>query len=295
MTTAAAQVTTPEQNTPPPSLMTPPSGASVAPPAPPAAAPPAPAAGASWRDSLPEELKASPQLQKYGDVSELAKAYVNAERLIGSDKIPIPGKHATESDWNAFYQKLGRPETSDKYDIKLPEGSKVDDKLVVAFKEAAHKAGMLPKQAQGVMDWWAQTSKARVEEMNTQMKAAHDKEIGALKAEWGEAFDREIDTARVAIAEFGDGSLGEWLTKSGLDTHPQMIRLMNRIGKSLAEDKIQGNGSTANMGVTPAEAQSRINSMMADRNGPYYDSSHPNHKAAVAEMQELYGKLSSGR
>ena len=45
----------------------------------------APAAEASWRDSLPEELKTNASLEKFSDVSTLAKSYINAESMIGKD------------------------------------------------------------------------------------------------------------------------------------------------------------------------------------------------------------------
>ena len=44
--------------------------------------------------------------------------------MIGADKVAIPGKYATDEDWSEVYNKLGRPETADLYnlEVNLPEG-----------------------------------------------------------------------------------------------------------------------------------------------------------------------------
>jgi hypothetical protein len=39
--------------------------------------------------------------------------------MIGSDKIPVPNKYATDEDWQAVYSKLGRPESPDAYEFNL--------------------------------------------------------------------------------------------------------------------------------------------------------------------------------
>lgn len=63
----------------------------------------------NWRDTLPDELKMDASLLKFNDIPSLAKSYVNAQRLIGADKIALPGEHATDDEWSEVYDRLGRP------------------------------------------------------------------------------------------------------------------------------------------------------------------------------------------
>ena len=44
--------------------------------------------------------------------------------MIGADKVAIPGKHATDDDWNVVYTKLGRPNEAKDYNLAatIPEG-----------------------------------------------------------------------------------------------------------------------------------------------------------------------------
>jgi hypothetical protein len=37
--------------------------------------------------------------------------------MIGQDKVVIPNKNSTEDQWNEVYDKLGRPESADKYTL----------------------------------------------------------------------------------------------------------------------------------------------------------------------------------
>jgi hypothetical protein len=74
-----------------------------------------------WRTSLPEELKSEKSLSSITDIAGLAKSYVHAQKLIGADKIPVPNKHATEDDWNAVYEKLGRPKSAEDYKLNVPD------------------------------------------------------------------------------------------------------------------------------------------------------------------------------
>ena len=62
-----------------------------------------------WRESLPEDLKSDPSLLTVKDVPGLAKSYIHAQKMIGADKLAIPGKNASEEEWSAVYEKLGKP------------------------------------------------------------------------------------------------------------------------------------------------------------------------------------------
>lgn len=247
---------------------------------------------ASWRDSLPDDLKNEASLNIIQDIPNLAKAYVNAQKMIGADKIVVPGKHATDEDWAKVFQKLGLPESVDKYEVKAKEGSPLDEGFFKAFKEQAHKAGVLPGQAQKLMDWYNTMAAERMTEVQTQQKAEMEKGVSSLKTEWGQAWDRKVAAANVAVQEFGGDDFKEFLETSGLGNHPMMIKLMAKVGESLSEDKIKGL-KDVNFGKTPDEIKKEISTVMGDRNHPYWNKSHPNHKLAVDEMQKLYNQMSA--
>jgi hypothetical protein len=57
--------------------------------------------------------------------------------------------------------------------------------------------------------------------------AQSDPEIG------GAAFQRELDYAHQALKVYGTPELHEALESTGLGNHPELIRLLSKIGRSL--------------------------------------------------------------
>jgi hypothetical protein len=251
-------------------------------------------APASWRDSLPDDLKNDASLALFTTVEALAKSHVSLRSQFGNDKIAVPGKHATPEDWQKVYQKLGLPESVDKYELKPTDGS--DANLVKAFKEMMFKEGVLPKQAQAVLNWYDSQANERFKAAQTAQQTALEAGWGEVRKEYGDAFDRQVNIAQIGASEVTDEKTQKWLKESGLDTHPMMNRIFNKVGQLLAEDKIP-QGDVRFGGKTPDEIQKEINSVMANKEDPYNQAGHPNHKAALAEMQSRFdalAKVSSG-
>ena len=113
------------------------------------------ASGGSGNDFLnmiPEELRGHPSISPIKDVENLARSYVNAQRLIGADKIPLPA-NPTEEDLDRVYSRLGRPESPDNYDIAA-DGNIVTEEVASSYKDIAHKLRLTPEQASGVLDYY---------------------------------------------------------------------------------------------------------------------------------------------
>ena len=73
----------------------------------------------SWKDSISEEYRKDPNIEKFTEADALAKSYINAVKMIGQDKIAIPTKNSTQETWDEAYTKLGRPESADKYNFNI--------------------------------------------------------------------------------------------------------------------------------------------------------------------------------
>ena len=50
----------------------------------------------SWKDSISEEYRVDPSIEKFTEIDALAKSYINATRMIGQDKIVIPTKNSSQ-------------------------------------------------------------------------------------------------------------------------------------------------------------------------------------------------------
>ena len=97
-----------------------------------------------FRQHIDEGYRNDPSLSTYKDINGMAKSLINAQKMVGADKVAIPGSWATEDDWSQVYNKLGRPETADKYDLSFDQDTEENGQW---FKETAHKIGLSQNQA----------------------------------------------------------------------------------------------------------------------------------------------------
>lgn len=245
---------------------------------------------ASWKDSLPEDLRNDPGLAPINDISSLAKSFVNAQKMIGKDKVILPDQHASEEDWTRFFQKVGLPETLDKYNVNLPKDTKyVDPETLNELKPLALKLGVLPKQLEGILGWYEQHSGKLMGQTEEQAFQQRAQKVEGLKKEWGEAFETKLSWVNRLLDENNIEGLDELRNDPNIGTNPAFIKFLAKVGEGLyKEDTIKGAGDNARFVLTPGEATERIGAIQGNPDHPYHNSNHANHDAAVKEMEGLF-------
>lgn len=244
--------------------------------------------GGVWKD-LPEDIRNHPSMTSLDGVESLAKSWVNAQKLIGKEKLPIPSGPEDVETWNSVFARLGRPENAEGYsEIKpedIPKEIPIDENFLKGFKETAFKLGLLPNQVKGLFDWWVTSEKGVMENAGTQEQEAKEAAETALRQEWGRAYDQNVKLAVSVIRKFG-GSDAEALLKSSIGNDSLSIKMLAAAGKALSEDNLLG--EPPGMTMTPAEAQAEISKIQNSPEHPYYKDQHPEHKSAVEHMQNLF-------
>lgn len=241
-----------------------------------------------WRSSLPDDLREDPSLKVIHDIPSLVKSYLHAQKSIGADKLVIPGKHATADDWKGVYEKLGLPKDIKDYEVKMEEGLSVDKEFLGQFKKTAHDAGILPAQAQALATWFGNVNKNSEAEIAKQVQQRAVDNEASLKKEWGAAYKQELGKAMQVLTDVGDPALVKYMNDTGLGNDIHLIKLFNKMAnKYMKEDAVVGTGGT-NQKFTPKDAQTEANKILSDIKGPYYNTEHPGHKAAVAEVHALF-------
>lgn len=241
----------------------------------------------SWIDSLPEDIKGHASLKNFSDVGSLAKSYVHAQQLMGKKGVIVPTEKSSDEEWQSFYKELGVPEV-DKYSLEAPKDKAVNEELLNKFKAEAAKNGLLPKQAQKMFDFLIGTEEEQMKSASESKAQFAEKSIGALKQEWGEAFDKKVDYARRAVNEFGGDELKQALKNAGLDNHPALVKAFAKAGAFIKEDSLKGDGHR-NMSQTPEEIKREISEIMQDPS--YSDKMHGNHLKTFNKVADLYKKL----
>lgn len=248
---------------------------------------------ANWKDSLPDDLKAEKALESIQDIPGLAKSYIHAQKMIGSDKIPVPNKYATDEDWQAVYNKLGRPESPDAYEFKFDDNSSIDENALQGFKEAAHKHGLLPKQAEGIMNFYNEMTQNYIQDLNSKSEQGRMSAEQTLKKEWGAAYDNKLQQAGAVANKYLDNEFTNLTLSDGtkLGDHPEFIKAFANIASELGEDNlVQANGPQY---MTPQELDKQIRELQQPGSA-YWNKNHPGHAAAVQEVQDLLAlKLNS--
>ena len=244
---------------------------------------------ANWHDAIPEELRNQVgNFANFKTVEDLVKSYQNAQKMIGADKIALPRKDAALKELREqVLSKIGLPEKLEDYKFDLERKDGVDKEFLDGFKKTSHELGILPAQAKALGDWFDKTNEAAYQAQVKAGKDASAAELKALRDEWGDAYQENVASAKAALREFADKETQEYIRKH-MGSDPKLIKLLARVGETLGEDKIRGEGGTGGTGkMSPGEAQQQIDAIVNNIKHPYYDKGHVDHPAAKNEMRKL--------
>jgi len=255
------------------------------------------ASGGSGNDFLqmiPEELREHPSILPIKDVENLARSYVNAQRLIGSDKIAVP-VNPTEEDLDRIYDRLGRPEAPSDYGFAV-DGNVITEELATDYADIAHELRLTPSQAKGVLDYYKSTVEQSDEQSLELVEAAKEKTVESLRGEWGRAFDQKVEAAAKTAQEFADPEMFNITLQDGskLGDNAEFIKAFAKIAdfrQSVTSEDTVAEMSQSSV-MTPATAQAEIDAIMNDKSHAYWDKKNPiARNKAVERMQHLMDQL----
>lgn len=265
----------------------------TSPPAAGGGAPPAPEPPKypEWRASLPEDLRAEASLDGIADVPTLAKNFVSTKKLVGADKIAVPGKDAKPAEWDQVYAKLGRPESVKGYTV--PEGfTDADKPMLDSVLDTAHKAGLSDRQLQPLLQWYALNAQAaQTQQQQERVQQRTEAEAG-LRKEWGERYDQNIALALKAVEVFGGKELADHLETNGLGNDPMLVRVFASMGKIVSEHNIGAKGmsgpGSGQMTEEMAKTEIGKKNLDAEFSKALRDTNHPGHAEAKRQWTELH-------
>ena len=249
------------------------------------------AAGSSadWRSGIDQELQGDPSLADIKDINGLAKSYVNAQKMVGADKIVLPGADASPDEMNEFYNRLGRPEKYEFDKVDLPEGFEHSEPMDTAMKQLMHETGLTNAQANKLYSGYLQYLGNEYKEAmgnNDQIRAEWSTQ---LKKDLGKAFDESVDLSQRAAKELGGDELLKWFDETGQGDNPMFVKLFAKVGKMMSEAGAEP-GEVKSFELTPQAAQQEIARLQRDPNfmNQYTDKESQGHAEAIKKMQYLY-------
>lgn len=194
--------------------------------------------------------------KNYPTLADMVKGFRSLEsRQAGMIALPKEGDAAALAEFRA---KLGVPEKPDGYGIAAPEG--INPAIATGYAEAAHKFGLTPEQAKGVMDF-------AINQPNPALDAGEASKT--LRSDWGSSYDANLTYADRAMKELGLNydEVDQWAAGSG--SLATVYQKLAAFGKKLGEDGHlagTGSGTSASAGLRTMEGiETARKSFMADK------------------------------
>ena len=205
----------------------------------------------AWTSQLPKELQDNEALTSFTKIGDLGKAYSD---LLGKmdSSIGLPGENATEEELRAFWGKIGTPDSSDGYELKLPDRVRAEKSfqdLQSNFKDSAHLAGLTKSQAEKLFELQVDSSMKGLEKQLQDNARAREGAEKALQDEWGDDYKPNLQMALRAVNKFMTPELVKVLDKNGLSNNPAMVKAFHAIYKEFGDDTfISSDGKRAYTG-----------------------------------------------
>lgn len=264
----------------------------------------------NWRDNLSDELKDHKGLADVKDVGSLAQQFLDGQAMIGNS-IRVPGPEAGEDAWKAFhtkltekvpnliptpdrdnketmdalYKTLGRPDEAAGYEH--PEG--VDATKMQDFATLAHGLGLSKSQYSNMVGK-LQEFTVKQQEVATE---AFNTGIRELKQEWGIVYEDNLQLVNsVMKGTEAPKAMMEMAAEGKLDA--ASLKWFYNIGKQLGTEGVNFNKEEFSSRVTPSEAKARVEEIMGDEKGPYWDGAHPQHADYVQRVVDLNRAAAAG-
>lgn len=134
----------------------------------------------------------------------------------------------------------------EKYDLKPPEGALLDSADIERTAAYAKERGLSNEEAQALLERDNTIIVAQMEKQKELLKKTTDGWMAQLKADkeiGGAAFNESAELAKRIVAKYASPELKEALDSTGIGNHPELVRMLVKIGKSMANDKLVPSGN----------------------------------------------------
>lgn len=250
------------------------------------------AANDTWYSKLAPEHQGL--LEKKGwnkpdGLAEVIKNYADLERQYRSgDKVLLP-KDANDTEaLNRIYDKLGRPESPDKY--KFPEG--VDPGVVKELAPQLHKLGITQPQAEALAKLDLSRAEAAQAQFVEAAKKDSDAAMAKLEGEWGNKTPENIEFNRRAMRALGItvDEATRYMASAGAE---KFMRLLNAAGKAMREENgsVLSGDNDLGFGMTKNRAAAEVAELKGNKD--FMQRLHKGDKAANEKWKQLH-KIAAG-
>jgi hypothetical protein len=197
-----------------------------------------------WTSKLPEDLApARDSLGRFKSVTDLARAYDSANKLIGRKGVILPNEKSTPEEVAAFHKTMGVPETPEGYmeavrPTELPEGVTWSDEIAKSYFELAHHHHVPATAMKDLIGLHLKQRQFEQEAAQHMVIENKQKGLKQLRQIWGVDFDRNLGIAQRAAALTGvDANSYGW-------RDPEVVKGFVRLASMMGDDKLVTPGAS---------------------------------------------------
>lgn len=131
------------------------------------------------------------------------------------------------------------------YSFTAPEGVELDKVAVEEFTALAKELKLPAEKAQAAVNLVA-AMRQREADAHAEQVAGWAEALKTDKDFGGEQFDANVAVAKQALDKFGTPDMKALLNQTGLGNHPEVVKLLWKVGQAISEDKaITGSPASA--------------------------------------------------
>lgn len=225
-----------------------------------------PASSEHWTTAIEaEDVRGWLQTKGYESLEAASRAHWQLEKLRGVPEdrlLTIPKDDADPEIWNKVWNRLGRPENADGYNLPVPEGD--DGEFSKAASAWFHEAGLSKDQAQSLAAKWNEHQTQIIADHEAATAEADKKAMTDLRREWGNAFDQNTAIVDRAARTFGMAEEQLLGLKAAMGATGAMQFLYN-VGSRLGEDVFTTGEGPEGFALTPEGAKARRAELLKDK------------------------------
>ena len=184
----------------------------------------------TWREAISSEWAEDASMADFKSLDDLAKSYVHAQKLIGSDdrvRVPVDDD---KDGWMKFYNRIGRPEEASGYEFKIPEEapegyeSEQFQAYAQEFRQRVHDLGLTRTQAEQLWNYQQKASLDAYQQQVTAFKQQVEQLEETAKKEFGQKLPEVVKLRNNLVAQFGDPEVAQFIK----DIHCLFVRIVVR-------------------------------------------------------------------
>jgi len=206
--------------------------------------------------------------RQWKNPGDLVTSYRNLEKLTGvpPDRLlKLPTEKDGPDAYKPIFQKLGMPETADKYVVPVPEGDKGDFAKVA--RDWFHGANMTQSQVTKLAEQWNTHQATQAKMQQEAIETRNMTDVTELKKSWGTDYDSNAQLVDRAAEAFD-------IDQTMLDALKQVagprkaMEFLYKVGKKLGveDSTVPGMGSRdTSTSMTPEMAKAEMDRLKSDK------------------------------